>query len=72
MINLMILVIISILIVLLDLPQLIKAKANKKIIVTYSILLIFGFALGALLILDRAPQSPVILVNRILNYFLGI
>jgi hypothetical protein len=71
-INLFILVTISIIIVLLDFPQLVQAKANKKILVAYCILLFSGLILGALLLLDRAPQSPLLLLHRLLNYFLGI
>jgi len=70
--KLIILLVIAMIIVLLDFPQLLQAKSNKKIIIFYSILLISGFVLGTLLILDRAPQSPVIYINRVLNFFLGI
>jgi len=72
--NIILLVIIAIIMVLLDLPGLLKIeKKNKiKVLISYFLLLLTGFTLGLLLILEREPVSPTVIIERMLNLILGI
>jgi hypothetical protein len=72
--NIILLAVIVIFMLLLDLPAILKVKSKKKIkaLLAYFLLLAAGFTLGLLLILEREPLSPTVLIERVINLVLGI
>ena len=59
------LICIFIVVILVDYPSL--TKADKKTNSTYFLLLILGFTISVLQIIDKAPPSPAIIIEEIVR-----
>ncbi|MCR1899758.1 hypothetical protein NSA47_12295 [Irregularibacter muris] len=49
--------------------NMILKQERKKTFIIYFSLLILGFVLNLLLLLNKAPLSPVIIIEKIVNFF---
>lgn len=58
-------------IILLDIPTLLKTNQRKKTAIIYFVLISVGFTISLLLVLDKAPTSPSILIEDIIKNISG-
>ena len=65
------LILVFITIVLIDLRGLLKTDHRIKTMLIYFFLLSVGFTISLLQIIDRAPTSPTVVIEKIVNSFLG-
>ncbi len=68
---LFLLIAVFILITLLDLKELLGLNNKPVAVILYSIIMLCGLTIGILLILDRAPQSPAVLIEKIIGLLPG-
>lgn len=63
-----------VIIILFDLTSILsqKPKQRRKTILVASFFLLSGFSIGVLIILDRPPISPAVIIGKILTFLLGI
>ena len=61
------LVVIFIVVFLIDYSSLLNTNKNKKMLITYAFLMILGFTISLLQIIDKAPPSPAIIIESIVN-----
>ncbi len=60
-----------IIIVLIDLRELLKTDHRIKTMLIYFFLLSVGFTISLLQIIDRAPTSPTVIIEKVVNSILG-
>ena len=60
-----------IVIVLIDLRELLKTDHRIKTMLIYFFLLSVGFTISLLQIIDRAPTSPTVIIEKVVNSILG-
>ncbi|MCG8515406.1 MAG: hypothetical protein MI740_14805 [Halanaerobiales bacterium] len=60
-----------IMIVLIDLRELLKTDHRIKTMLIYFFLLSVGFTISLLQIIDRAPTSPTVIIEKVVNSILG-
>lgn len=65
--NIILLVFAYILMLLIDFSSLYKEKKGKKIFIIYFSLIFIGFTISLLQIIDKAPPSPAIYIERIVR-----
>lgn len=58
-------------IILLDIPTLLKTNKRKKTAIIYFALILVGFTISFLLVLDKAPTSPSVLIEDIIKNISG-
>lgn len=58
-------------IISIDLPILMKTNNKKKTLIVYTFILLSAFILSILLIIDKAPISPTIIIENIIKQIIG-
>jgi len=67
---LILLIIIFLIICLFELKTILKGKSRKTYIIYFSLLLI-GFTINLLLVLDKAPiNNPIKIIEKVVNFFI--
>ncbi|MBS4534757.1 hypothetical protein GOQ29_03905 [Clostridium sp. D2Q-14] len=61
------LIVIFFIVIAIDMPY-IKKKSSKRIFTIYFSLIVIGFIMSLLQIIDKAPESPVVLIEKIVRY----
>lgn len=65
--NVLLLIVAYILMLLVDFPSLFKEKGRKKIFMVYLSLVTIGFTISLLQIIDKAPPSPAIYIEKVVR-----
>ncbi|SJZ91091.1 hypothetical protein SAMN02745118_02173 [Selenihalanaerobacter shriftii] len=59
-------------IILIDRPRILEVNDKKRISIIYYTLISMGFIINFLLIIDKAPTSPAIIIKKIVKYVLEV
>ncbi|GAB6098594.1 hypothetical protein JCM16358_04730 [Halanaerocella petrolearia] len=65
------LIISSIIIILIDLPRLLKKDQRIRVVSLYFFLLATGFIISLLQIIDESPTNPTVITRKIVRSILG-
>lgn len=60
-----------VIIILIDLPALLKANNRMKTIIVYSALIVAGFTISLLLVIGKKPISPSQIIEKIVKGLIG-
>lgn len=60
-----------VILVLIDLPTLLKANHRMKTIIVYTVLMITGFTISLLLVIGKKPVSPSQIIEKIVKGLIG-
>lgn len=55
-------------VVLIDLPGLLKTNQRKKSVILYLFLISMGFIISLLQVIDKTPVSPSIIIEKIVKF----
>ncbi|MFT9495393.1 hypothetical protein [Anaerosolibacter sp.] len=58
-------------VILFDAWSLLKTNQKKKTIIIYGVLIFTGFLMSLLQVIDKAPPSPVVLIENIVRIFIN-
>ena len=61
------LIIVFLIIIVIDLPVLLKTHQKRRVVLLYSFLMGVGLMMGILLRLDKAPTSPTLIIENIID-----
>ncbi|MBS4539332.1 hypothetical protein GOQ27_12725 [Clostridium sp. D2Q-11] len=61
------LIVIFLILIIIDIPYILKKKSANRILIVYSLLMIVGFTMSLLQIIDKIPKSPVVLIEKIVT-----
>lgn len=59
------------LIVFIDYTDLLKANRKYLAFTIYGLLILSGFTVSMLLLIDKAPVSPAVIIEKLINLILG-
>jgi len=62
---------IYLLILLIDLAALIENRSKIKTLAAYCILMVIGFTISLLQIIDKAPPSPILIIEKAVKIVSG-
>ncbi|WP_425447973.1 hypothetical protein [Dethiothermospora halolimnae] len=61
------LIVLFIIAIIIGLPYILKTNKPKRTAIVYSCLIVIGFVMSLLQIIDKMPPSPVILIEKIVK-----